>query len=158
MAKNPGHRPRRNTPEQVQQAVEQMIQEYETTKDIRALHDIRLLEILGNISIDTLERYYNGKADAPLLEEQSIADNNNTGENSGEYKKPGYSAALKKLISYRQLTCMQHLTSDRFNTGWIFLSKQPHWGGFQDVQRVEKQSSGSFTVCIAGADGKPLKE
>ena len=157
MAKNPGHRPRRNTPEQVEKAVDQMIAEYESGGDIRSLHDIHLLEILGNISVDTLERYYNGKADAPLLEEQSI-DNNINNSDGETYTKKGYSAVLKKLISYRQMVCLQHLTSDRFNTGWIFLSKQPHWGGFQDVQRVEKQSAGTFTVCIAGPDGKPLKE
>ena len=151
-------RPRRNTPQRVAEAVEQMIGEYESSGDIKALHDIHLLEILGNISVDTLERYYNGKADIPLLDnnQDNISrDNNTLGENS---TKATYSAALKKLISYRQMVCLQHLTSDRFNTGWIFLSKQPHWGGFQDVQRTETRGEQRVTVTLAGPDGATIRE
>ena len=117
MAKNPGHRPRRNTPEQVMKAVDQMISE----------NDIDI-------------------------------NNNNNNSNGDKVIKQGYGDALKKLISYRNMVCMYHLTGDRFNSGWIFLSKQPHWGGFQDVQRVESKGNQTFTVCIQGADGKPLKE
>ena len=159
MQKHPGGRPRRNTPEPVDKAIDQMIAAYEETGEIQRLDDTELMRIL-NISPGTLERYYQGRADKALDDaEQESIDNNNYADTEREYStKERYAEALKKLIAYRRRICLQHLTSDRFNTGWIFLSKQPHWGGFQDVQRVEKQASGSFTVCIAGADGKPLKE
>ena len=159
MAKHAGGRPRRNTPEQVDKAIDQMIAAYEETGDITKLDDTELMKIL-NISPGTLERYYQGRADKALddADRESIADNSDIDTEREYSTKDRYAEALKKLIAYRRRICVQHITADRFNTGWIFLSKQPHWGSFQDVQRVEKQSSGSFTVCIAGPDGKPIKE
>ena len=151
-------RPRKNTPDQVDKAITQMIQEYQVTGDVGKLTDFHLLEILGNISVDTLERYYNGKADAALLEEYNNTENTDT---ETEYKKHGYSDALKRLVEFRRAECVRNIAGARNGstiTGWIFLSKQPHYGGFQDVQRVENKGSQVFTVCIQGPDGQPIKE
>lgn len=143
--KNVGGRPRKNSPERVRAAVELVIAEYEETQDIKALHDINLLRILGNISADTLDRYYSGEADKHLTRDEV----NKT--------KGGYAVALKKLIAYRQAVCCQHIAEDRTVAGWIFLSKQPRWGGFRDVQVQEKTGTQEFKVTICGPDGKPLK-
>lgn len=154
----PNHRPRRNTPEQVNNAVNDMIQEYRDTENVDCLTDFALLSKLGNISSRTLERYYDGTADKALLvdnTENNTGNNNNTGE---EYIKATYGDALKRLIEFRRAVCVRHIAAGGQVTGWIFLSKQPHWGGFQDVQRVEKTGSQEFRVCISGPDGKPLKE
>lgn len=149
--KNKGGRPPRNTPERVAAAVSQMIQDYEETRDIKCLHDYYLLQILGNISPKTLERYYDGTAD------KAINNNNNIQEGDPEVcKKQGYGDALKRLITYRAAICTQHITEDRQPTGWIFLSKQPHWGGYQDVQRVQTSGKQEITVTLTGPDGKAL--
>ena len=143
--KHPGGRPRRNRPEDISNAVDTMIAQYEETLDIKALHDINLLSILGNISSDTLDRYYSGEADKAIPKEEVIKT------------KGGYAGALKKLIAYRQAVCCQHIAEDRTVAGWIFLSKQPRWGGFRDVQVQEKTGTQEFKVTICGPDGKPLK-
>ena len=145
-------RPRKVSPETVAETVDKIIQEYKTSGNVDVLSDYELMQRLG-ISPRTLERYYDGEADKALLDDSNISDTEKE-----KYQNYGYGQAVKKLIGFRSATCISHLSADLVNSGWIFLSKQPHWGGFQDVQRVEKQSSGSFTVCIAGPDGKPLKE
>lgn len=144
--KNVGGRPRKNSPERVRAAVDKAIAEYEESLDIQALHDINILRILGNISVDTLERYYNGEADKHLSRDEI----NKT--------KGGYSAALKKLIAYRQAVCVKNIAESRTPAGWIFLSKQGHWGGFQDVQKQEVKGKQEFKVTICGPDGKAIKE
>ena len=143
--KNVGGRPRKNTPEMVRNAVDKMIAEYEETLDISKLHDIRLMQILGNVKATTIESYYLGDADKHLKEEEK----NST--------KGGYRDALKKLIAYRQAVCVKNIAESRTPAGWIFLSKQPHWGGFQDVQKQERSGTQEFKVTICGPDGKPLK-
>ena len=157
MAKHPGGRPRRNTPAQVDAAVDAMIAAFEQTGDIQCLDDTELMKAL-NISPGTLERYYQGRADKALEDEEQDNINNSDIENREHSTKDRYSEALKKLIAYRRRICVARLTSDRFNTGWIFLSKQPHWGGFQDVQRQEVKGNQTFTVCIADSTGQALKE
>lgn len=157
MAKHPGGRPRRNTPEQVDAAVNEMIAAYEETGDIQMLDDTELMRRL-NVSPGTLERYYQGRFDKDPDGDNSIDNNNNTNMPGEISTKSSYAEALKKLIAHRRRICVAHITADRFNTGWIFLSKQPHWGGFQDVQRTETKQSGTFTVCITDSSGKPLKE
>lgn len=144
--RNMGGRPRRNRPDEVAKAIERMIRDYENTGDIKCLHDVYLLDILGNISLTTLERYYSGEADKALPKDE-------------QYKtKGGYGEAMKKLISYRQAVCVQHIAEDRTVAGWIFLSKQPHWGGFQDIQKQEVKGKQEFKVTICGPDGKAIKE
>lgn len=145
-------RPRKNTPEQVVQAVDKAITEYQESGDIGKLTDFHLLELLGNISCHTLENYYDGTADKAYLDEL---------DNKGveEYKKFGYCDALKRLIQFRRSECVRHIASGGASTsitGWIFLSKQPHWGGFQDVQRVENKGQQSINIRISGPGGKAL--
>lgn len=158
----PNHRPRRNTPEQVDAAVSAMIREYEDTGDIAALHDFRLMERL-NIRTTTLDNYYSGEADRQAAKddppEDDTADNNGVKEPGDNSIKQTYRGALKRLIAYRQLECVRHISSGGASTtitGWIFLSKQPHWGGFQDVQRQVNSGVQEFRVTISGPDGKPL--
>ena len=161
MAKHAGGRPRRHTPEQVDAAIDQMIAEYESGGDVAALDDTRLMQILG-VSPGTLERYYQGKADKALEDtdvENTQDCNNNDAYTDREYgTKERYSEALKKLIAYRRRVCVQHIAAGGQVTGWIFLSKQPHWGGFQDVQRQERTGVQEFRVTLAGPDGKPIRE
>lgn len=164
MAKHPGGRPRRNTPEMVDKTIDDMIRDYEQTKDVQMLDDTELMWRL-NISPGTLERYYQGRADKALQDEEDAAaeltgeikQDNISGER--EYStKQRYAEAMKKLIAYRRRICIANLTQDRFNSGWIFLSKQPHWGGFQDVQRQEKSGVQEFKITLSGPDGKKIGE
>ena len=165
MAKNPGHRPRKATPEQVDKAVDQMLAEYEATGDIGALDDTRLMELL-NISPGTLERYYQGRADKALDDEdrEKAEETGDILPEDGEREystKERYSEALKRLIAYRRRQCVRHIASGGASTtitGWIFLSKQPHWGGFQDVQKQERTGVQEFRVTISGPDGKAIRE
>lgn len=145
-------RPRKVSPETVSAAVDGMIKAYQDTGSVDALTDYELMQRL-DISSRTLDRYYSGDADDALLQDDNITDTERD-----KYKKYGYGAAVKKLIEFRRAVCVQHIATDRFNTGWIFLSKQPRYGGFQDVQRVEKSGNQVFTVCIQGPDGQPIKE
>ena len=160
MAKHPGGRPRRNSPEMVDRAITGMIEAYEETGDVQMLDDTELMRRL-NISPGTLERYYQGRADIALEDEDSTEDNNiSTGER--EYStKERYSEALKRLVAYRRRICIKNIASGGASTtitGWIFLSKQPHWGGFQDVQRQVNTGVQEFRVTISGPDGKPIRE
>lgn len=153
-------RPRRNTPEQVRKAVDEMIARYQETGDVGSLTDFTLLSLLGNIAPRTLERYYDGTADKALLDN---LENNNSSDNiSGEeYTKQTYGDALKRLVEFRRSACVQHIAGGGASTtitGWIFLSKQPHWGGFQDVQRTETKGEQRITVNIAGPDGRGIAE
>ena len=164
MAKRPNHRPRRNTPEQVAEAVQDMIREYQETGDVGKLTDYALLVKLGNIAPRTLERYYDGTADKALLadmEDDSGEDINGKNRDGEEYTKATYGEAVKGLIEFRRSEAVRHIASGGAATsitGWIFLSKQPHWGGFQDVQREVRTGVQEFKVTISGPDGKALKE
>ena len=155
MAKNKGGAQRKTMPETVSAAVDDLIQQYQDTGDVKYLTDFSVMEKLG-ISSRTLDRFYDGEADKSLLEADNISDSDKE-----IYKKHGYGEAIKRLIMFRRSECIQHIATGKASqsiTGWIFLSKQPRWGGFQDVQRTETKQSGTFTVCIAGPDGRPLKE
>lgn len=163
MARHPGGRPRRNTPEMVDRAISGMIEAYEETGDVQMLDDTELMRRL-NISPGTLERYYQGRADKALEDDEAEADtaDNNISSGEREYStSERYSEALKRLVAYRRRICIKNIASGGASTtitGWIFLSKQPHWGGFQDVQRQERTGVQEFRVTISGPDGKPLRE
>lgn len=148
-------RPRKVSPEAVAEAVDKAIKEYMETGDVQALTDYAIMQRL-NISSRTLDKYYDGEADAALLE-----DNNISSIDREKYKKYGYCESIKRLVEFRRAECVRHIASGGASTsitGWIFLSKQGRWGGFQDVQRTETKQSGTFTVCITDSTGKPLKE
>lgn len=148
-------RPRKASPEAVAEAIDKQIQKYQADGDVKHLTDYALMEALG-ISSRTLDSYYEGEADKRLQDDNTLSDIDRE-----RYIKSGYCDAVKRLTAFRRAECVQHIATGKASqsiTGWIFLSKQPRWGGLQDVQRVEKQSAGSFTICIADSSGNALKE
>ena len=147
-------RPRRNSIEAFAAAIDACIAAYEESGNPRDLSDSVLLSRL-KISPQQLERYYSGKIDAAIARttEQSGDDGNNDDENT---TKRTYEGELKRLKLYRSAECIQHITQDRSPTGWIFLSKQPGWGGFADVQKAETTGKQEITVTVKGADGREL--
>ena len=152
-------RPRRNSIEAFAAAIDACIAAYEESGNPRDLSDSVLLSRL-KISPQQLDRYYSGEIDAAVARttEQSKNDGNNDGENDGNENttKRTYEGELKRLKLYRSAECIQHITQDRSPTGWIFLSKQPRWGGFADVQKAETTGRQEITVTVKGADGREL--
>lgn len=139
--KNKGGRPVKCTPDQVAKAVDELILDYEQ-KGIMPT-DYNLMKKLG-VQVKTLQRWYDGFYDEEEEEATSIT----------------YQAAMNRLVEFRRAICVEQIASGASNkvTGWIFLSKQKLWGGFQDsVQRTETKGTQAITISIAGADGKPLK-
>lgn len=147
-------RPRRNSIEAFAAAIDACIASYRETGDARDLDDIALLDRL-KISPSQLDRYKSGEIDAAIARttEQSDNDDNDDGENT---IKRTYADELKRLKLFRAGECVRHITQDRSPTGWIFLSKQPGWGGFSDVQKQETSGKQEITVTVKGADGREL--
>ena len=140
--KNKGGRPVKRTPEQVAQAVEELIAGYIENGAMPT--DYKLMEKLG-VKVKTMQRWYDGFYDSDEDEEPTGIT---------------YQAAMDRLVEFRRGICVEQIANGASNkvTGWIFLSKQKLWGGFQDsVQRTETKGSQAITISIAGADGKPLK-
>jgi hypothetical protein len=139
--KNKGGRPVKCTPEQVAQAVDKLINDYMDNGTMPT--DYRLMKKLG-VQVKTMQRWYDGFYDEEDEEPTGLT----------------YQEAMNRLVEFRRGICVEQIASGASNkvTGWIFLSKQKLWGGFQDsVQRTETKGSQSITISIAGADGKPLK-
>ena len=133
----------KRTAEEVAAAVEELINEYRENGDMPT--DYRLAEKTG-VSTRTVDRWYTGEKDS----EEDTAD-----ESAMTYKE-----SMQRLINFRRQLCIENIAGGASNkvTGWIFLSKQPRWGGFQDsVQRTETSGKQDIKITIAGADGKPLK-
>lgn len=127
------------TAEEVREAVEKMIEEYYENGTIPT--DFRLLEIT-KASPRTLDRWYSGEKD----------------RDTDEAAKDTFKAAMDRLVQFRSQICVEEIAANPKASGWIFLSKQARWGGFQDgVQRFENKGSQDIKITIAGADGKPLK-
>ena len=147
-------RPRRNSIEAFAAAIDACIAAYEESGNPRDLSDSVLLYRL-KISPQQLDRYYSGEIDAAVARttEQNNDDNDDDNENT---TKRTYEGELKRLKLYRSAECIQHITQDRSPTGWIFLSKQPRWGGFADVQKAETTGKQEITVTVKGADGREL--
>ena len=151
-------RPRRNSIEAFAAAIDACIAAYEDSGNPRDLSDSVLLSRL-KISPQQLDRYYSGEIDAAIARTTEKSDNDdNDGNNDGEENttKRTYEGELKRLKLYRSAECIQHITQDRSPTGWIFLSKQPRWGGFADVQKAETTGKQEITVTVKGADGREL--
>ena len=151
-------RPRRNSIEAFAAAIDACIAAYEESGNPRDLSDSVLLSRL-KISPQQLDRYYSGEIDAAIARTTEKSDNDdNDGNNDGEENttKRTYEGELKRLKLYRSAECIQHITQDRSPTGWIFLSKQPRWGGFADVQKAETTGKQEITVTVKGADGREL--
>ena len=62
---------------------------------------------------------------------------------------------LGRVIALREMLCIRNLAAGGSATGWIFLSRQPRWGGLTDGKR-EERAPAVLEVRINGADGKPL--
>lgn len=145
-------RPRKVSPETVADTVDGMITEFIAEGNVAVLTDYALMDRL-KVSPRTIDRYYDGEADTALQN-----DNNISAIDKERYKKDSYGAAVKRLVEFRRAVCVERIAAGGQVTGWIFLSKQPHWGGFQDVQRTETSGKQRIEVCISGPDGKPLSE
>ena len=144
--KNKGGRPAKCTPEQVAAAVDELINDYLDNGVMPT--DYRLMEKLG-VRSRTIRYWYDGFHD----KDEDI-------DEEDEPTSLTYQEAMNRLIDFRRQLCVENIANGASNkvTGWIFLSKQKLWGGFQDsVQRTETKGSQSITISIAGADGKPLK-
>ena len=156
-------RPRRNSIEAFAAAIDACIAAYEETDDAHDLTDYALAQRL-KLSIDQLDAYYEGEPDRAIarVEARERAKRGETEENTEEDFEDGspikrtYHGELKRLKLYRSAECIQHITQDRSPTGWIFLSKQPRWGGFADVQKAETTGKQEITVTVKGADGREL--
>lgn len=136
MAKEKNGRPVKCTPERLKEAVDQLIYDFETRAVVPT--DYRLTQLTG-VSKKTQERWYDG-----FYED---------GENSG------YQEHMQLLVSFRSQICVQNIASASSNkAGWIFLSKQKLWGGFQDsIQRTETSGKQDIKITVSGADGKPVR-
>lgn len=136
MAREKKGRPVKCTPEQLEAAVNQMIYEFQTRGVIPT--DYRLTELTG-VSKKTQQRWFLGTYE--------------DGENDG-YQEP-----MQLLVSFRSQICVQNIASASSNkAGWIFLSKQLLWGGFQDsIQRTETSGKQDITITVTGASGKPVR-
>lgn len=144
-------RPRRNSIEAFAAAIDACIASYRETGDARDLDDIALLDRL-KISPSQLDRYKAGEIDAAIARTTEKSDND---DNENTIKRT-YADELKRLKLFRAGECVRHITQDRSPTGWIFLSKQPGWGGFSDIQRQETSGKQEITVTLKGADGRDL--
>ena len=149
-------RPRRNSIEAFAAAIDACIAAYEESGNPRDLSDSVLLYRL-KISPQQLDSYYRGEIDADIARTtEQNNDDNDENENNENATKRTYEGELKRLKLYRSAECIQHITQDRSPTGWIFLSKQPRWGGFADVQKAETSGKQEITVTVKGADGREL--
>ena len=148
-------RPRRNSIEAFAAAIDACIAAYEESGNPRDLSDSVLLSRL-KISPQQLDRYYSGEIDAAIARTTEQSDNDVENDGNENTTKRTYEGELKRLKLYRSAECIQHITQDRSPTGWIFLSKQPRWGGFADVQKAETTGKQEITVTVRGADGREL--
>lgn len=99
------------------------------------LSDFSVAKLLG-VSCHTLERYTLGSSEDTDYSEMN--------------------EVFKALIDYRQRLCVKNIAKGGQVTGWIFLSKQRSWGGFQDVQKVENNGKAKIEISLNGSNGKPL--
>lgn len=131
---------RRCTPAEVNEHIDRMIEEYRENGELPT--DFRLMEI-AKVSSRTLDRWYSGDQDKESDVDESGAKL--------------YKEAMNRLVQFRSQLCVEKIAENPKASGWIFLSKQKRWGGFQDVQKVESAGTQKLEISIKGADGKPLK-
>lgn len=155
-------RPRKNSVEAFAAAIDACIAAFEESDDAKELTDYVLAKRL-NISIDTLDSYYEGvpdkaiaRAEAFDAERRQNSDSEAEENREEKHTKRTYGGELKRLIQYRSAACTSHIARGGQVTGWIFLSKQKRWGGYSDTQRAETLAKSEITVTLKGADGKSL--
>lgn len=128
-------RPRKVRPQDVKQAVDSLVREYEQESILPT--DFRLMERLG-ISDGELDGYYDRSFD-------------HAGSPDGCVRQ------IRRLIRFRNQICVENLAAGKQATGWIFLSKQPRWGGMRDGQKADGGKPEPVEILLCGANGKPLK-
>lgn len=144
-------RPRKNDVEGVNKAIDELIADY-IHNDVLPT-DYRLMDKLS-ISSRTLDRFYEGYFDRKDGFNENDDVNLDVDDKS---TKETYVGAVKRLIEFRRQICVDNLAkSKQGQTGWIFLSKQPRWGGFQDVQRTESKGEQKLEIIIKDHNGKPV--
>lgn len=126
------------TAQEAKKALEKLFRECEGIEDAAEvadkLSDYSVAKLLG-VSSHTLERYMLGSTESDYSEMNDV---------------------FKALIDYRQRLCVRNIAKGGQVTGWIFLSKQRSWGGFQDVQKVESKGSQRIEISLNGSNGKPI--
>ena len=128
-------RPRKIRPEDLKGAVDALMADHEREGILPT--DFRLMERLG-ISDGELDSYYRRCFDR-------------------EAAPDGYTRQLRRLIRFRGQICEENLAAGKQATGWIFLSKQPRWGGMKDAQKSEAVRPEPMEIRLCGANGKPIK-
>ena len=128
-------RPRKVKPQDVKGAVDALVRDYEQEGILPT--DFRLMERLG-ISDMELDGYYRRCFDSAAAPD-------------------GYTRQIRRLIRFRSQICVENLAAGKQATGWIFLSKQPRWGGMRDAQKGDSSKNEPVEILLCGANGKPLK-
>ena len=128
-------RPRKVKPQDVKGAVDALVRDYEQEGILPT--DFRLMERLG-VSDMELDGYYRRCFDSAATSD-------------------GYARQIRRLIRFRGQICVENLAAGKQATGWIFLSKQPRWGGMRDGQKGESGKNEPVEILLCGANGKPLK-
>lgn len=131
-------RPRTRTPAEIEGIVDALIAECEGKEpavQASILSDYNVQKRIG-LGYKQLNKYLTGGPD-------------------GEFAD--YVEVMQKLVAFRNKLCVEGIAKGGQNTGWIFLSKQNLWGGFQDVQKVENNGKQSIEIKINGANGKPFQ-
>ena len=146
-------RPRKyKTGDDLMAAVDDFIQ-YSTDNNIRPT-DYQVCEYL-HMSPDSLENY--AKRD-----KESTTGGKDKDSESKDNTQNTYSAAIKKLVLYRQDWYLRHAeTNPKLTSIDIFALKQPCNGGWTDKQQVEGNGALALNVSISGASGvsfEPDKE
>ena len=128
-------RRRKIKPEEIQQAVNQLMRDYEQEGTLPT--DFRLMERLGITDME-LDRYYRRCFDTVAPPDE-------------------YTRQIRRLIQFRGQICVENLAQGKQATGWIFLSKQQRWGGMRDGAKGEGGKAEPVEILLCGANGKPLK-
>ena len=138
-------RPRRyKTGDDLMTAVNDFIQ-YSTDNNIRPT-DYQVCEYL-HMSPDSLENY--AKRD-----KESTTGGKDKDSESKDNTQNTYSAAIKKLVLYRQDWYLRHAEKNpKLTSIDIFALKQPCNGGWTDRQQIDAGGALALNVSISGASG-----
>ena len=117
-------------PADIQRAVDALVREYENEGVLPT--DFRLMERL-DIPAEQLDEYYRSCFVSPARGDE-------------------YGRQMQRLIQFRRQICVEALAQGKQATGWIFLSKQPRWGGMRDMQKGETAGREPVEILLRGAD------
>ena len=142
-------RPRKyKTGADLMSAVDDFIQ-YSTENNIRPT-DYQVCEYL-HMSPDSLENYAKRDKENTTGDKDKDKDKDKEAESNTENT---YSAAIKKLVMYRQDWYLRHAeTNPKLTSIDIFALKQPCNGGWTDRQQIDAGGALALNVSISGASG-----